>query len=203
MGTSGVAARAATTEADLRAALHASGVVGVWEWDVPQRRIILDHGAAGLIAGDARLAGRPLSVEEATTCIHPDDQGWLTDYIFSTARVGGSFLCEYRVCTPGGEERWLLSRGRIDLGEDGQPVLGHGILIDITESRSGGQTFFAIPDDPSAHPLERAADHCVAAREALSGAGNSVLQTLIDVALWEIGRELARLERAQRRRAMN
>ncbi|MER2263796.1 PAS domain-containing protein [Methylobacterium oxalidis] len=203
MGSSAAAIRPGTSDADLRAALHASGVVGVWEWDVARRRVVLDGGAAGLLAGDAGLAGKPLNIDQATACIHPDDQDWLIDYLLSSGRVGGAFCCEYRVCPPGREDRWLLSRGRIDLGDDGRPVLGHGILIDITESRSAGQDIAEAAQEPDVHPLELAADHCIAAREALAGAGNSVLQTLIDSALWEIGRELARLERAQRRRSMN
>ncbi|MDR7036979.1 hypothetical protein J2X36_001723 [Methylobacterium sp. BE186] len=202
MGSSGATDRARTSDTDLRAALHASGVVGVWEWDLLRHRVILDDGAAGLIAGDSRLAGRPLTIDEVTTCIHPDDQAWVADYIRNAGSAGGLFLCEYRVRPPGREDRWLLSRGRIERNADGQPVLGHGILIDITESRADGQGYVATMEDPNAHPLERAADHCMAARQALAGS-NSVLQTLIDVALYEIGRELARLEKAQRRRALN
>ncbi|KAB1068505.1 PAS domain-containing protein [Methylobacterium planeticum] len=187
----------------LRAALDASGVVGVWEWDITNSSAVFDQGAAQLLAGDGDLAGQALDLDRSLVCVHPDDSSWLSDHIRHSSKAGGPFLCEYRVCHPGQGVRWLLSRGRIELGPTGRPARGYGILIDVTETRLDGDGYFATPEDPGANPLERAADHCIAARRALDRVNNPGLRKLIDVTLWEIGRELARAENAQRRRAMN
>ncbi|WP_336490449.1 PAS domain-containing protein [Methylobacterium nigriterrae] len=187
----------------LEAALNASDVVGMWGWDVARSLVTLDEGAARLLTGDGALAGQVLELDRCLVCVHPEDAAWLRDHITQSGKAGGPFLCEYRVCGSGHGTRWVLSRGRIELGPDGEPARGQGILIDITETRLAGETYFATPVASNAHPLEQAADHCIAARRALDGIENTALRNLMDVALWEIGRELARRESAERRRSMN
>jgi hypothetical protein len=195
--------RDAALSESLRAALDASGVVGIWEWDIASSSTVLDEGAALLLAGDGDLAGQAIDLDRSLVCVHPDDSSWLSDHLRHSSKAAGPFLCEYRVCHPNQGTKWLLSRGRVELGPTGHPARGYGILIDVTETRLDGDGYFATPEDPGAHPLERAADHCIAARRALDLVDNPSLRNLIDVALWEIGRELARAESAQRRRSMN
>jgi hypothetical protein len=47
-------------------------------------------------------------------------------------------------------------------------------------------------DHPEAAPLDQAAKHAIAAREAISADGSASLRLLIDMVLMEIGRVIAR-----------
>ena len=182
--------------AALQAALAASGVVGTWDWNPVSRRVRCDRGAAELLAGDAALAGRDLPLAEATAGIHPDDRRGLADEVARAAQAGGLFLAEYRAGLITGAPRRILSRGRIFHDRRGRPVRSSGILIDVTEGRSGD------PDCPAAArigpeaPLLRAADLCIAMRTALDDGGSEALRALIDRLLFQFGAEIARSEHA-------
>ncbi|GEO98108.1 PAS domain-containing protein [Methylobacterium haplocladii] len=191
----------ATSSFPLMAALDASGVVGAWDWDHVRNVAVYDRGAAGLLAGDAALAGCPLDCDAAMPCVHPDDFGALVEETIRATRVGGLFLSEYRVVLGDGRVRWLLSRGRTYLGETGLPLNSRGILIDITEGREDGDSYVTRPTAGVDHPLEAAADHLTTVRETLTGIGTFRLRAALDVALMEIGKMVAtsiRLDRTKR-----
>ncbi len=118
----------------LRSALDASGVVGVWDWDIVRRTARYDRGAAFLLALDPGLAGQSLHGDTAMVGIHPEDREWLKTGYQRALHGGGLFLSEYRVILPSMGTRWLLSRGRIYQDELGRPVRCKGILIDITDT---------------------------------------------------------------------
>ena len=141
MGSSEPTDRDAALSESLRAALNASGVVGVWEWDIAELEGRLRQGAALLLAGDGTLAGQALDLDRSfRACIRTIRPG--CPITSSTpAKAGGPFLCEYRVCHPYQGIRWLLSRGRIELGPTGHPARGYGILIDVTETRLDGDGY--------------------------------------------------------------
>lgn len=182
----------------LRSALDASGVVGLWDWDIVRRTACYDRGAAILLALDPDLAGQPLHGDTAMAGIHPEDRGWLRAEVQRAIHGGGIFLAEYRVVQPGRGTRWLLSRGRIYQDELGRPVRCKGILIDITEAREDSGGYIARTEARSAHSLDRAAAHLLDARKAIDeagGAGQSHLRVVLDLALFEVGSHLARRAR--------
>lgn len=165
-------------------ALEAAGIIGTWQTDVAAGRSILDGGAAALMAGDPALAGKPLTLDVALGQIHPDDRDWVFARIHRARRAGGPFTAEFRVRGPDGV-RWVLNQGR--LPEEGAGVMGYGTYIDTTHRHR----------DPAAGGerrdwLEIAADHCIAAREAIDRSGKPFLRLLIDALLLEIGRHLVR-----------
>jgi hypothetical protein len=183
---------------DLRSALDASGVVGTWDWDIVRRTARYDRGAAELLALDGELAGEHIHGESAMVGVHPEDREWLRTELFRALQGGGLFLAEYRVITLGRDIRWLLSRGRIYQDPHGRPIRSKGILIDITESRDGGDGYLARTTAHGQHPLDRAASHLLDARKAIDEAGSEVqshLRVVIDLALFEIGTHLARRSR--------
>ncbi len=175
------------TDRSFPPALEAAGIIGTWQTDVAAGRSILDDGAAALMAGDAGLAGKPLTLDVALGRIHPDDRDWVFAQIRRARRAGGPFAAEFRVQAPGGTVRWVLNQGR--LPEEGVGGFGYGTYIDTTHRHR----------DPAEAPggerrdwLEVAADHCIAAREAIDRSGKPFLRLLIDALLLEIGRHLVR-----------
>jgi len=182
----------------LRSALDASGVVGVWDWDIVRRTARYDRGAAFLLALDPGLAGQSLHGDTAMVGIHPEDREWLKTGYQRALHGGGLFLSEYRVILPSMGTRWLLSRGRIYQDELGRPVRCKGILIDITDTREDSRGYLARTEARSEHPLDRAATLLLDARKAIDevgGEGKSHLRVVLDLALFEVGAHLARRAR--------
>jgi PAS domain-containing protein len=182
----------------LRSALDASGVVGLWDWDIVRRTARYDRGAAELLALDPDLAGQDIFGEAAMCGIHSDDREWLRTELMRALNGGGLFLSEYRVVTPRDETRWILSRGRIYQDVHGRPVRAKGILIDITESREECRGYVALMGERGQHPLDRAASLLLEARKAIDDAGSLVqnqVRVVLDLALFEVGTQLARRSR--------
>lgn len=96
------------TDRSFPPALEAAGIIGTWQTDVAAGRSILDDGAAALMAGDAGLAGKPLTLDVALGRIHPDDRDWVFAQIRRARRAGGPFAAEFRVHGPDGV-RWVLN----------------------------------------------------------------------------------------------
>ncbi|AWN35222.1 PAS domain-containing protein [Methylobacterium radiodurans] len=174
------------TDRSFPPALEAAGIIGTWQTDVEAGRSILDDGAAALMAGDAGLAGKPLPLDVALGRIHPDDRDWVFAHIRRARRSGGPFTAEFRVRGPGGSVRWVLNQGR--LPAEGAGGIGYGMYIDTTHRHRDPAAGSEEPRDW----LEVAADHCIAAREAIDRSGKPFLRLLIDALLLEIGRHLVR-----------
>ncbi|MGE8130938.1 PAS domain-containing protein [Methylobacterium sp. NPDC080182] len=186
-------ARLLQTTADL--ALRAAGYVGAWTADVSAGQSLLDEGTAALLAGDATLAGRPLPIEIALRCTHPDDRDWVFARIARVRQTGGPVSAEYRVLTDGGEVRWVLDRGSLTPDLAGR-MRGRGIIIDTTDSHRGPFLPSAASDLPADDPMVLAVDHLLQARAAIVAMGHQRLQQVSDLALFEVGRALARRARA-------
>ena len=183
----------------LRAALEASCVVGAWEWDHVGRVVVYDEGAARLLTGRPDLADLPIRGQMALAAVHPEDMTWLMDHMLQAVMSSGLVLAEYRVLTADGTVRWLLSRGRTHRDADGQPLRSHGILMDITEIRDGGDRYVLgkppVPNDPPApgdDPLGRVADLTIALKQALTEEMPAEIRAATDLLLLGVGRALAR-----------
>jgi len=176
----------------LRAALEASCVVGAWEWDHERGVVVYDEGAAILLTGNADLADRPISGPIAIAAVHPEDLTWLMDHVLHAVRSGGLVLAEYRVCRSDGTIRWLLSRGRTHRDADGTPERSHGILMDITEIRDGGDRYVLGKPPTAVDPLEQAADLAIALKRTLTDGMPGDVRAAADLLLLGLGRALAR-----------
>ncbi|GJD58120.1 PAS domain-containing protein [Methylobacterium dankookense] len=168
--------------------LEAAGVIGTWTTDVRAGRSVLDDGAAAAMAGDAGLAGKPLPLDVALGRIHPEDRAWVFDRILRVREEGGPFTAEFRIRGEGGAVRWVLNQGRLPRPGEGRH--GHGTYIDTTQRHLAAGSPGSGWDEPDV--LEVAADHCIAAREAIDRSGRPMLRLLIDALLLEIGRHLVR-----------
>ncbi len=174
---------------DLSAALDASGVVGAWSWSARSDCCTLDAGAATVLAGDCSLAGRPVPLETAKACVHPDDRPALFRRFRALRERGGLFVAEYRTVSPSGRVRHILDRGRVAGGASPRRH-GHGIIIDVTEGMPGADPGGRLIDPADA--LAAAVDHAIDCRDALDGVSDPELQLLVDMLLLSLGQAIGR-----------
>lgn len=189
---------AAAAEILLQDAIDASEVIGRWEYDVPNDRVYADALVALVFNLNPELAkaGAPLSA--FMDGVHSDDRERVVRLIAKSAENGLPCAIEYRVCSADGVTRWVLDRGRIAQDGAGRPAHGSGILVDITQTKHDETAYFSglAPARPA--PLERAAEHCLAAREAIQELPQSVLHQMSDMMLLEIGLRLSEVADSRR-----
>lgn len=176
----------------LRAALEASCVVGVWDWDTVRGTVVYDAGAAGLLAGDPTLAEKELDGLTSMAAVHPADHAWLLDHVQQASKTGGLVVAEYRVVAQDGTVRWLLSRGHTFKDPNGRAVRSRGIIIDITEMHQGSERYVFSNLSAPVDSLERAADLAIELKRTLESDTPPEIRAATDVLLMSLGRAIAR-----------
>ncbi len=112
-----------------------AGVVGAWEWDIKANKVYADARYAELHNVSPEFAEAGLPVQSYTPAVHPEDWPTVRDTAVKTAHDGGDFSHEYRLVQADGSIRWVYTRGRAYLDEDGQPARNTGVVVDITERK--------------------------------------------------------------------
>jgi PAS domain S-box-containing protein len=128
------AAELRDAQARLKAALSA-GEVATWTWDVRADRVTADRNMARLFGvSDADADGGPGAAYLAA--VHPDDRDRVGTVIGRSLAEGGSYEMTYRVRPADGRYRWVIGRGRVELGPDGRAARLSGVAVDITRQKS-------------------------------------------------------------------
>lgn len=184
-------------------ALDAVDVIGRWEWNAATDRVRSDVFVALLFNVDPEDAeiGVPLATYQAA--IHAEDRHRINNLIRRSAEEGSPYLTEYRVVSVDGRTRWVLARGRFANDHTGKPLGGSGILVDITRMRLCEGSFNELETCFVGAPLDRAADHAIAAQDAIVELRDPDLKAYADALLMALGRKLAQQEVQERRRRMN
>jgi two-component system cell cycle sensor histidine kinase/response regulator CckA len=78
----------------------------------------------------------PASTEAFHMAVHPDDRAAVVAKDRRMFTEGGEHEFEYRIVRPDGEVRWMLTRGRCELDEQGSGTRVLGVAIDITERKA-------------------------------------------------------------------
>jgi hypothetical protein len=177
----------------LQDAIDSSDVIGRWDWDITSDRLYADALVLLLFNVDPATAETGAPLDLFLSGMHCEDRERTRRLIMRSAEAGRSYVAEYRVYSADGKIRWVLARGRFTLDEAGRPLRGGGLLIDITQNKLDEVAYVSDTVWPSDHPLERAAEHCLAAREAIQELPHSVIHHLSDMLLLEIGRGLSTL----------
>ncbi|WP_198350911.1 PAS domain-containing hybrid sensor histidine kinase/response regulator [Flavisphingomonas formosensis] len=116
-----------------------------------QRRIALNAGRMGvwrievttgvLEASDlcktafGRDPAEPFTYGDMQSATHPDDRDRLSRAMHETLTSGADYDIEYRILTPGGEERWIEFRGQPSFSAEGEPMSVSGVSIDVSDRR--------------------------------------------------------------------
>lgn len=102
----------ARPEESLSFALSASGMVGVWDWDIEADVVTSDANFARMFGvNPARaLAGTPIA--NFIEGVHPDDRELLSTRIAESLETGQEFRIEYRLRNSEDSVGWVLAFGR-------------------------------------------------------------------------------------------
>ncbi len=108
---------------------------GVWEYNIPDRRLYWSRECAAIFGVDENLfQGR---FGEFIRLVHPEDQ----DYVLRMNRLAGekpgNDLIEYdhRIIRPDGKMRWVRESAGIVRSQSGRPLRATGFVMDITERK--------------------------------------------------------------------
>jgi len=104
---------------------------GVWEWEVARGRVRWSdelHRIYGL--GPGEFGG---TVEAFMEHLHPEDRERVWANISRSLETLEPFVFEERITRADGEERVLLSQGRVFAGSDGAPQALVGVCHDVTD----------------------------------------------------------------------
>lgn len=118
-------------QAKLDLAIAASGI-GFWSWDAHTDAVTWDDATCR--AFGVTQAQAPRRIREFLQRVHPGDRALLVGRAESF--LGATYTAiEFRVVTPAGEQRWIMSTGEVARDHTGAVVGMRGGMLDVTEQR--------------------------------------------------------------------
>jgi two-component system, LuxR family, sensor kinase FixL len=76
-----------------------------------------------------------LHIEKFFQRLHPNDREATRQALENAYHGDGSYQTEHSVLLPDGQVRWIACQGRLEMGEDDQPVRLLGVSLDITRRK--------------------------------------------------------------------
>jgi signal transduction histidine kinase len=132
LGASRLARELRESQQRVELAAEAAGG-GLWTWDVLTGRIWVTERARMILAlpGTGEIQpGDVLRLVNERDIPHPQNS-------FEDAlQRGGNYAMQFRVELCDGAGRWIMSRGSVQLGMNGKPVLVRGAVRDVTRERT-------------------------------------------------------------------
>ncbi len=119
----------AENERRLRLAMEAASV-GTWEWDRVANCTRMSHELAEMLGMSG--AGEDEDPRRSLERIHPDDRQRVSLEFRQAVESGTQFESEFRVVLPGGEPRWVVTRGDVRRSPSGEIAGMLGATLDIT-----------------------------------------------------------------------
>jgi PAS domain S-box-containing protein len=129
----------ARSEERLSLALSASGIVGIWDWDLASNLVNADRRFAEMYGVDPDLAAAGAPIETYVEGVHPDDRELVTERINAALKARAPYRAEYRLQNSSGEIRWVLATGTVVVAADGKATRLAGVSVDITDNKAAEQ----------------------------------------------------------------
>jgi len=107
--------------------------MGTWDNDLATGNVVWSDSLRTLYGVDADVVP---AYDRFLELVHPDDARRIKARLDWAHEHGGDFEVEHRLRSVGGEPRWLLSRGRAILGEDGGSTRVLGVTMDISDRKT-------------------------------------------------------------------
>lgn len=119
--------------------------IGTWDWDI-------QHGALYWTERIAPLFGYPdgdleTSFDSFVNAVHPDDREAVVAAINRAVECDDPYEIEHRVVWPDGTVRWLLERGAVHRGPDGEALQMLGVVQDIHDRKCVEQALIAAREE--------------------------------------------------------
>ncbi|HJX28722.1 MAG TPA: PAS domain-containing protein, partial [Thermoanaerobaculia bacterium] len=109
---------------------------GVWNWDLVVDRVTGDESLARVFhLPVAEVVAGHLTSKEFFRTIHPEDLPRVEERLQEVFAVPGEYELEFRLLHADGATRWMVSRGRVELGADGEVRRLTGLILDITDRK--------------------------------------------------------------------
>jgi PAS domain S-box-containing protein len=107
--------------------------VGSWEWDMSGDAVWWSEELYRIygLSPQSFAASYQGFIER----VHPDDRELMHAAVLASLKEGRPFEVEHRVIRPDGTERMLAARGRVVLGEQGEPIRMMGTGQDVTDRK--------------------------------------------------------------------
>ena len=115
-------------------AAASAGIVGVWDWDIPNNRLVWDkvmYQLYGLRKGEFAEA-----YEAWASAIHPEDKAYTEGEIQAALRGEREYAPEFRVIWPDGSIHYLKAKSHTTYDDQGKPLRMIGINYDQTEQKT-------------------------------------------------------------------
>lgn len=125
-------------EADLRKNIALSaGEMGVWDWDIPQDRLVWDAAEFAIYGADPERLDPTYQGFESF--IHPEDRADFSVAAEEALKQRAPLDTEFRILRPDGQERWISERAVIITDQKGEPVRMVGVSFDITDRKKADE----------------------------------------------------------------
>jgi len=105
--------------------------LGSWEWCIATDQVMWSDELFNLFGVDRSTF--VATYEGYLDQVHPKDRELVSSAIGEAYETRDEFGIDHRVMRSNGEIAWIHSRGRIELGADGEPERLSGTAVDITE----------------------------------------------------------------------
>lgn len=124
-----------TSEERLQLALDASAIVGTFDWNIKADKIWADARFASVFGLPPEIADVGATLDAFVNGIHPDDRERVSVKISQAMESGKPFVEEYRTIDADGRVRWIFSRGRCFMDDEGRPARFPGAIVDMTAEK--------------------------------------------------------------------
>ncbi|WEK04357.1 MAG: PAS domain S-box protein [Candidatus Devosia phytovorans] len=115
--------------------LEAAGSTGGWQWHIREQRLVGDASFAVLTGMDAVALASGVPTSAFFGAIHADDVRRIRIAVAGMLAGAEVFSKDFRLNREDGGVRWVHAAGRTLLGDDDEPVLFEGTLVDITDRK--------------------------------------------------------------------
>jgi diguanylate cyclase (GGDEF)-like protein/PAS domain S-box-containing protein len=107
--------------------------VGHWTISVPDLKIFWSDEIYRIHGLDKEVYTP--EIDSATDMFHPDDRSKVAMHVDRAIMEKAGFEFQARLICPDGDIRYVLSRGVVQIDDDGEVIFIFGVLIDITEQK--------------------------------------------------------------------
>ncbi len=109
-----------------------SAELGLWRWDADADNFWASAYCRKMFGIER---GQKFDMAAMTELVHPDDRSSVSEAIRNGIKNKQSYEAEYRLALGDGQMRWVRTRGRPYIAEDGRIARIAGTVVDITEKK--------------------------------------------------------------------
>ena len=128
------------SEERLNLALSAGGIAA-WDYRIDTGEIVWNqehYRMMGYEPGEVES-----SYDAFLARVHPDDAARVDALFLDSLKRAGDYNAEFRALLPGGEIRWIVASGGIDVDAAGDPRRSYGVMFDVTERHAAEEALRA------------------------------------------------------------